>query len=347
MPPAGKYATTPAYYPQGSAPVPVPEEEEYVPPPEPYGPPPDQGYTAQTTASQPGPPPQPDYIPTTQSAPAAPLPQSPSMAGPAPAPAPQMQYGAVAPHDDNIVQTSYPASGDTATYRRIPPAGSTYPVRENPTGVPPRDWEKLQEFYARGAYPDIEPRFLGEGPLGGGPPKGPNSRYVPESTYNRIVMPFFKGEGNMGYHDPLTPGYEDTRPVPGVGGYIPGPNETTPYTTFVPVQESPYTPAQTERMESAMRASGNDNMIPPPGYGPEMWKPKGKSISSYWYDRATQPKEVRPHGAGYAGEITPDQLSYDNPTTSPLAPDYANYDTLAAMERRRQERRLRGLFGSG
>lgn len=233
------------------------------PPPQPTYVPTDLGYTAAAPAPA-APPPQPTYVPTdpgydlTYPGPPAPdpalgtyygqyqpeesssqylynpLPASPSMAGPAAEPATRPQFGTAAPTGNDIVTTSYPATGTTEvmtgygatqhypiaveqTYRTIPPEGSTYPARETAYGAPPRDWRYLQSLYARGHHPDIQPRIAGEGPLGGTQYLLPNTRLVDAATWDRVKMPFYMGEGNMGVHDPLAP-FQD-RPIVGVGRY--------------------------------------------------------------------------------------------------------------------------------
>lgn len=372
MPPAGKYATTPAYYPQGTAPVPIPEEEAGPPPQPAYvpessasyqyaAPPPQPEYVATDMgydAAYPGPPPQPEYIPTTQSAPPAPLPQSPSMAGPAAPPPPSQQYGMPAPTGNDIVTSTYPATGTTTvmtkdgavqpyypiqveqTYRTIPPAGSTYPSAEIAYGLPPRNNVRLQKQYRQGNYPDLEPRFPGDGPLGQGPPISSNTRQVPSETYAQLHRPWWRGEGDMGARDPLSP-YNESGQRP-KGRYVWGMGETRPEDIWRPGWGSPFSD---DTLAHAQADPANAGHVPPPGYVPEIWDGRGDHMSSYWLEKASAPEEVQPHGAGYAGDLTSDQYRHQPPPAVPSS--YANADTLTAMERRRRERRLRGLFGGG
>ncbi len=351
----------PSTAPAGEPPPPVPE-------PAPYGPPPSLQTQALGSGSSPnewtpppeaGPPPQPTYNTLAGSAPAEPLPKSPSEAGPAAPPVPEAQYGTSAPTGKNIVTSTYPATGTTTvqtkvgsvspyypiqvdkTYRTIPPAGSTYPTRETAYGVPPRDWKKLQTYYRRGAYPDLEPRFPGDGPLGQGPPHAPNSRQVPSEVYFSAIKPYFRGEGNMGTRDPMVPYSSVERPLPGIGHYAYGPGETRPEDIWRPGPDSasPYSQGTIDRSRARPENAGH---VAPPGYVPEIWGGRGGYESSYWLEKAPEPEVVQEHGPGYTGPYPPEDLSIPEP---PPAVGYTRRDTLASMERGRKERRLRGLYG--
>jgi hypothetical protein len=295
-------------------------------------------------------PAQPSYIPTDRTQAGDFVPQSPSEAGPLADLLPPPRGYIPAATGKNIVTTSYPATGTTTvlqkkgavspyypiqvgqTYRSIPPEGSTYPPRETAYGIPPVDKVKLQAAYDKGVYPDVEPRFQGEGPLGDGPPT-PGHRQVPYDIFSHLLVPFWRGEGNMGYHDPLANPEETTldRPIPGAGNYTPGMGETTPDSTWRPGFGSPYTPEQ----EAAARAKAGPDaakFFPPPGYVPEIWNAKGKKLSSYWLEKAPEPEVIPVPAHESVGQ-----------TETPG--DQTRRLILEEMDRRRRERGLRGLFG--
>jgi hypothetical protein len=236
----------------------------------------------------------------------------------------------------DYVQTIKPGTGESPTYRYIPPAGSTYPADERNRDLPPIT--PAHEIYPE-AFPDLEPYWTGEGGRDA-PPPTPHHRYAPATTMNAMLYPYFAGEGAMGRADPLDPRnsgeLDGARPLI---QYRRGPGETSAFTRFRPGWGG------REFLETVAAMGGP--AAPPPGYVPELIHHQGRTVSTRDMERAT-PRTLSP---------TPMPPPPNEPPALPrgggpqLGVPPGLMWLLAQMERRRRERTeqefpLAGLFGA-
>lgn len=235
------------------------------------------------------------------------------------------------------IQTLDPQTGQT-TYRNVRPEGSTMPPSERGNDdLPPFDPTTVYPRF----YPDIDEKWSGEGPLGGGPP-AEGRRYVPAELAQSLFYGWHRGEGAMGRGDPLASGPRHYRPRM---NYRIGLGEHTGWTRFRPGTYSGWTGGESH----GPWAPGSG---PDPGYVPEqIGMPGGPSTNTYWAEKESPswnlgtviPVQKMPPPPGSTAEAPPSSISESA----------ALIEMLERMERRRKERRRErelppsGLFGSG